>query len=216
MTDISEFRPIHPNITDVSMIDDIDLSKKKSSSNSDNVDSYTITEKQTKQQPQWQKTVFISILVVCIVVLCIMLLYQLYKYYIVEEQNTKTEQNKKTEHNSSIEKHPNTELQPTTDQQHVKANNEEVYIPDNVNNLNNEFLERYIKKPVELTPVVEVDSLLEEHNNEMDINELKIEDVCDIPVRELNKCTFVTKKRGKKNTTCGKQCVEELCDDHKS
>ena len=100
-----------------------------------------------------------------------------------------------------------------------KTSGEEIHIPDNINTLDNDYLERYIKKPTGLAVIEEVDSLLEEHHKEMDGKDehvdIQIEEA-STPVRELNRCTFTIRKRGKKNTTCGKPCLEELCDDHKS
>ena len=242
MTDDTEFRPIHPNITDTSMINDNDtvvinktqkhktrLHKSNNMSPSDELHIDTKHQlPQTNQQPQmnqppqtnqpqqqsWQKTIVIGILVVFVVVLCIMLLYQLYKHFMADDQAglRNIEQ--------SWQQHPRTE-QPRTEQprtEQPKPSGEKINIPDNVNTLDNDYLERYIKKPTELAVVEEVDSLLEEHNKEMDGTDdhvdIQIEEV-SIPVRELNRCTFTIRKRGKKNTTCGNPCLEKLCDDHK-
>lgn len=226
MVDNSEFRPIHPIITDVSMIDDnvdIPTINKISTHPRGSNDS----DKQTKNQPSWQRTVFIGIIVVFIVILCIMLFYQLYKHFTAEEQQKSIDDNHR-------QTKPTNTYQLQKENQPVKTNNGEIHIPDNVNTLDNNFLERYVKKPVSSQPVevislqpvevvslppAEVDLLLEEHNKETEVDEhteLKIEEIHDTPVRELNKCTYVIRKRGKKNTVCEKPCVEELCDDHKS
>jgi flagellar basal body-associated protein FliL len=231
MTDNSEFRPIHPNITDASMINDNDAvvinktQKYKTRHNKSNIlpadelpDTNIRPPPQTKMpQQSWQKTVIICVLVVFIVVLCIMLIYQLYKHFTADEQAC----SQNTEQSRPEQLQPERRLeQPRPEQSKTSVG--EIHIPDNVNTLDNDYLERYVKKTTELSVIEEVDSLLEEHHKEMndtdntdEHTDIKIEEV-STPVRELNRCTFTIRKRGKKNTTCGKPCVEELCDDHKS
>ena len=243
MTDNAEFRPIRPNITDDSMINDNDTvvinktqkykTRLHKSNNISPLDEQPVDTKhqtpqtnqppRTNQPPQqsWQKTVVIGILVVFVIVLCIMLLYQLYKHFMTDDQHgsQNIEQSRPVQSQPLPEQSRLEQSQPQPRPEQPKTNGEEIHIPDNVNTLNNDYLERYIKKPTELAVIEEVDSLLEEHNKEMDgIDEhvdIKIEEV-HTPVRELNRCTFTIRKRGKKNTTCGKPCLEELCDDHKS
>ena len=241
MTDSLEFRPIHPNITDASMISDNDAvvinktqkykTRPHKSNNTSPLDEQPVDTKhqppqtnqpqQTNQPPQqsWQKTVVIGILLVFVIVLCIMLLYQLYKHFMADDQAglQNIEQSRQQQPRAD---QPRTEQpQPQQLPEQPKTSGGEINIPDNVNTLDNDYLERYIKKPTELAVIEEVDSLLEEHNKEMDETgesvDIKIEEVYT-PVRELNRCIFTIKKRGKKNTTCGKPCLEELCDDHKS
>ena len=205
MTDNSEFRPIHPNITDTSMIHETVIDIPTS------VEDKTIKIKSST----WQKTVVIGVLTVFIIILCIMLLYQLYKHYITD---TESESSKKTTQNTYIDTPPNhTATKPQSD---TKAHNGEIKIPDNINILDNNFLDKHIKKQIEpLSIVEEVDSLLEEHNKEIDEQnetvDIKTEEVYATPILTINKCSYTVRKRGKKNTICGKPCAEELCDDHK-
>ena len=231
MIDNSEYIPIHPNITDVSMID-IDtpiVDKRKKQSNIDvNIDTESNNiyipsigdkKKQHILQQSWQRNIIIGIVTVIVIILCIMLLYQLYKYYTTEVETEQT-----------LDKVPSKDSKPLQEKKitPIETSIDDIHIPDNISTLDSDFLNKYVKKPVEAKTYIDssntstIDMLVEEHNSEMDtaiieeVIDIKIEENTDTPIRELNTCTFTIKKRGKKNTTCGRPCIEELCDDHKS
>ena len=233
MSDIHEFRPILPHITDTSMISpDVeyveDNDKKKHNNNI------------KRQLPNGiGSTIIKGLLITLIVIFCVILIYQLYKYYTENDEIEQVNNVIPTEKTPPLTKN----IPIVSTKQKISS----VKIPDNINILDNDYLSRHIKKnKTKLDSVNEVDIVnilvneQHKHNNitenetaenetaenetaEFDtsliIEEIKDENLdndSEQKTNYTNKCTYIAKKGRYKGIQCGKICEENLCNSHKT